>query len=378
MDRRKFLIGASGLAVSCTAASMAQEKESDLGKMPDYISSGAQLITDATPASDGFYFPAEWQPHDFTIMVLPPPQNWRGLGIPMPRVRRQWAAVANRLAEYEAVKLVVRAEDRAMARRLFSRDVEIVVFPVNDGWARDSGPTVLINPGGERRVAGFTFNGWGGKFPPYADDARLKAHLCQKFALPMYPIDLVLEGGAIAVDGQGTLLTTEQCLLNPNRNEQVDRSQAEKQLNTALGTSRVIWLDKGLEPDPITDGHIDGIAAFAKPGRVLLHTTEDRSDRNYKICRDARRRLQNATDAKDRELEIIELPLDSDLSHMNFYIANGCVLVPIAGRPEQDDRPMGILRDVFDDREVIGINSHVLAEGGGGIHCITQQVPMVG
>jgi agmatine deiminase len=376
MNRRQFLgqTGTAMAALSVVNAVMAAD-EPRKDKMPDYSSTGVKLLANSNPSADGFRFPAEWEQHDFTIMVMPPPQNWKGYGIPLEDVRGQWADVANKLSEFERVVMVVRPEDKRLARGILNGKIELVEFPVNDGWSRDTGPMFLVNGKGERRVAGFTFNGWGAKFPPYKDDAMLKARLCRHFDVPMYPIDLVLEGGAVAFDGQGTVLTTEQCLLHKNRNSAADRSRIETLLNQSLGTKKVIWLGKGLEPDPVTDGHIDGIAAFIDAGVVLLHTTDDRSDRNYAICQDAKRRLKEATDAKGRKLEVIELPLDSELSHMNFYIANGCVLVPIAKRRDEDSRPMGILREVFPDRKVIGIDGTVLGEGGGGIHCITQQVP---
>ena len=344
-------------------------------RMPDYKVTGAKLLTGSTPAADGFYFPGEWAPHELTIMVLPPPQNWKGYGIPLEDVRGQWADVANRLSEYEHVLMVVRAQDTAIAKQIFSREIELIELPVNDGWARDSGPMVLVNGKGERRIAGFTFNGWGAKFPPYSDDALLKGSLAKHFEMPMYPIDLVMEGGAVAVDGDGTALTTEQCLLNKNRNAGADRARVEKLLNDSLGTKKVIWLGKGLEPDPITDGHIDGIAAFAAPGVVLLHTTDDRNDPNFAICRDAKRRLTEATDARGRKLDIIELPLDADHSHINFYIANDCVLVPTSSSRKHNEHALAILREAFPRREVVGIESEILGEGGGGIYCITQQIP---
>jgi agmatine deiminase len=375
MKRRDFIIGTSLLAAGCRRDLNAEVKEIALDDVPDYADSGAKLVSDSTPAADGFYFPAEWEEHERTIMVLPPPQNWKGYGIPLDEVRGQWADVANKLVEYEPVLMVVRKEDRQIAKKLLSNKIEVVEFSVNDGWSRDSGPMVLVNGKGERRVAGFTFNGWGAKFPPYADDAQLKARLCKHLNMPMYPIDLVLEGGAVTVDGEGTCITTEQCLLNTNRNKTTSREAIEKKLNASLGTKKVIWLGKGLEPDPVTDGHIDGIAAFANPGTVLLHTTSDRGDPNFKICQDAKSRLQNSTDSKGRAFEVIEVPLDGDVSYINFYIANDCVLVPITGHSKQDDRPMGILREVFDEYDVIGIDSSILGEGGGGIHCITQQVP---
>ena len=376
MDRRDFLTRST-----CTAAAWAglnqfgYAEEKNLSQMPDYQSTGVELIPHSTPTADGFRFPGEWEERESTIMVMPPPQNWKGYGIPLEDVRGQWADVANKLSEYEKVLMVVHPTEAKLARKILNKEIELIEFAVNDGWARDSGPMVLVNGKGERRVAGFTFNGWGAKFPPYSDDALLKGRLCQHLDLPMYPIDLVLEGGAVALDGEGTLITTEQCLLHKNRNAAGDRAKIEKQLNDSLGTTKVIWLGKGLEPDPVTDGHVDGILAFAEPGVVLLHMTKDKSDPNYAICQDAKRRLREATDAKGRKFEIIELPLDSELSHMNFYIGNDCVLVPIAQKRDQDKRPMGILREVFNDYEVIGIDGTVLGEGGGGIHCITQQLP---
>jgi agmatine deiminase len=366
---------AIGLAKNLLAAGP-PSKQKDDNAIPDYSSTGVETWH-STPRADGFRYPAEWEEHDYTIMVLPSPQNWGDTEIRLADVRRQWADVANKLADYEHVLMVIRPEDRLVAKRLLSGDIERVEFPVNDGWARDSGPIFLVDGKGNRRVAGFTFNGWGAKFPPYQDDALLKARLCKHLNTPMYLIDMVLEGGGVCVDGEGTCITTEQCLLHANRNSQ-SRKQIEKTLNDSLGTEKVIWLGKGLEPDPVTDGHIDGMLAYTEPGTVLLHTTNNRNDVNHKITQDAKRRLRQATDAKGRKLEIIEVPLDGDLSHMNFYIANNAVLVPVTNDKRQDERPMGILKDVFQsDYDVVGIDCNILGKGGGGIHCITQQVPKV-
>lgn len=374
MNRRQFLQSAgAALSASVGAPPLLIGGEA----MPDYASTGVRMVRKSSPVGDGFYFPAEWEPHEYTIMALPPPQNWKGYGIPLKNVRGQWADVANALSEYEPVLMAVRPEDKQIARRLLSRDIELVEMPLNDGWSRDSGPMFVVNGKGDRRVAGFTFNGWGAKFPPYKDDALLKARLAKHLDVSMYPIDLVLEGGAVACDGEGTVLTTEQCLLNKNRNSAADRRRVEATLNNSLGTKKVIWLGKGLEPDPVTDGHIDGIAAFAAPGVVLLHTTDDRGDRNYRICRDAKRRLQQATDANGRKLEVIEIPLDATLSHMNFYIANDCVLVPVTDQRRENSRVLAILPEAFPGRKIVDVESTVLAAGGGGIHCITQQVPSI-
>ncbi|MGB7325777.1 MAG: agmatine deiminase family protein [Rubripirellula sp.] len=342
--------------------------------MPDYSSTGAEILR-ASPAADGFRYPAEWHEHDYSIMIMPSPQNWIDTGIPLADVRGQWADVANKLAEYEHVLMVVRPEDKRIAKKMLTGDIELVEFPVNDGWARDSGPMFVVDDKGNRRVAGFTFNGWGAKFPPYKDDALLKGRLCKHLSTPMYLVDLVLEGGGVAVDGEGTCITTEQCLLHKNRNMQ-SREDVERILKDSLAVEKIIWLGKGLEPDPVTDGHIDGMLAYAEPGTVLLHTTDDRRDPNYKITQDAKRRLAAATDAKGRKLEVIELPMDGDVSYMNFYIANDAILVPVTKDPQQDKRPFGILKEVFqDDYDVVGIDCNILGEGGGGIHCITQQVP---
>lgn len=377
MNRRNFLQQTSlGLAAFTATELFADSK--GLRRMPNYQPTGAHLLTGSTPAADGFRYPAEWEKHEATIMVLPPPQNWKGYGVSLRDVRGQWADIANALAEYEPVLMIVRPEDKNVAKSILSREIKLLELPVNDGWSRDSGPMIVVDAQGQRRIAGFTFNGWGAKFPPYKDDALLKARLSRAWGMPMYPIDLVMEGGAVAVDGEGTVLTTEQCLLNKNRNSASGRAEVEKVLNDSLGTKKVIWLGKGLTPDPVTDGHIDGLAAFAAPGVVLLHTTTDRRDPNYRICQDAKRRLQAATDAKGRKLKVIELPLDADLSHTNFYIANGCVLVPVTPRRRENERALAILREAFPRRKVIGVDSEVLGEGGGGIHCITQQVPAAG
>lgn len=373
---RRSWIGRSLISTAGVLGIGTSQAADSVDAMPDYRKTTARLISNSKPAADGFRYSAEWEKHESCIMVLPPPQNWKDYGIPLREVRGQWADVANTLSEFERVLMVVRPEDKALAGRLFSREIELLTLPVNDGWSRDSGPMFVVNRKGERRVAGFTFNGWGGKLPPYADDALLKARLCGHLKTPMYPIDLVLEGGAVTVDGEGTILTTEQCLLNKNRNTKRSRADIERLLNDSLGTKKVIWLGKGLEPDPITDGHVDGIACFAEPGVVLLHTTDDRNGRNFRIYQDAKRRLAAARDAKGRRLEVIEVPLTSlDVSYLNFYIGNGCVLVPTSGRRSENRRPLAIIKEAFPKRKTIGINCEVLGAGGGGIHCITQQVP---
>lgn len=372
-SRRRFLKLAGTSLLAGPTAVNARRAMPQKNKRPPYEITGVSLLQDSTPQDDGFFFPAEWHPHKATLMALPPAQNWQGFN--MADVRQEWANVANTLADYETVIMVVRPDDAATARHLLSSSIEIVKIPINDGWARDSGPIVLINALGEKRVAGFTFNSWGEKFKPYRGDALLKARLCSYLDMSFYPVDLVLEGGAISVDGEGTLITTEQCLLNPNRNPDKSREEIEQLLKQYLNVQKIIWLAKGTVPDPITDGHTDGLCVFASPGTVLLTTTDDRSDRNFAICQNAKKRLQETRDASGRKLTIIEIPIALDVLHINFYLANNAVIVPIANDPKQDDSPLAILKDVFPDRKIVGVGGRIIAKGGGGIHCITQQIP---
>ncbi|NEO87710.1 MAG: agmatine deiminase family protein [Spirulina sp. SIO3F2] len=342
--------------------------------MPNYTPTGVRLLG-STPRQDGFYFPAEDAVHEYTIMAFVPAQNWADNGLW--DAQEEWAATANAVSEFEPVLMVVDPSDRAAARQLLSSDIEQIEFPLNDGWSRDTGPIVLVNPATrERRIAGFTFNGWGAKFPPYNDDALLKAYLGAELGWGMYAIDLIMEGGGIIHDGEGTIITTEQCLLHRNRNPGWTKADVEAVFRDYLGAEKTIWLGKGLVPDPVTDGHVDGIAAYVEPGVVLLYTTDDRSDPNYAICQDAKARLSRATDAQGRRFEIVEMPLGS-VVHMGFYLVNGGVIVPIAEDPDEDDEPLAILQEVFPEREVVGVPGVVLAEGGGSVHCITQQVPRV-
>ncbi len=342
---------------------------------PDYARTGADIRT-TPPAEEGFFFPAEWTPHERTLMQFLPPQNFSRRDIAASQ--REWSDVANAVAEFEPVTMAVRAEDMASAARLVSSSVELIEMPLNDGWCRDSGPMILVNGGLERRVAGFEFNCWGEKFVPYDDDALVKARFAERFGMPFHPADLVLEGGAVHVDGEGTAITTEQCLLHDNRNPGRTKPEIEAILKGWLGVEKVIWLADGLVPDPFTDGHVDGIAAFAAPGVVLLHTTDEAGDPNQAITAAAREVLQNSTDAQGRTLEVIPVPLtDANVTHMNFYICNGAVIVPVTGRARKDDAPLEILKDAFPGREIVPVGGHLIAEGGGGVHCITQQMPAV-
>jgi agmatine deiminase len=337
-----------------------------------------------TPKADGFRMPGEWEAHSGCLMAFPTPQNWegcwRGEGGPkrcnwLEIARKDWAAAAKTVAQFEPVTMLANLGEGDLARAACGTGIQVLEFPLNDAWTRDSGPLWLKDAHGRTRLGHFSFNGWGNKFPPWNDDAALAGRLAGHWGLGLYGTSLVGEGGAISVDGEGTILTTEQCLMNPNRNPGRTKAQVESDLCELLGGTKVIWLAKGLSPDPITDGHVDGICVFARPGTVVLQRVDDPSDPNAAITADARKRLEAATDAQGRKLEIIDMPVwPPTLTYLNFYLANGGVVVPAAGDPAYDEPAFAVLRKAFPDRKVVGVVGEAIAAGGGGIHCITQQM----
>ncbi len=329
--------------------------------------------------------PAEWEEHERCIMVFPTAQNWTNCwagtdGVRrcdwLDRAREDWSQTARAVAEFEPVLIVANQGEGALARSMCGEGIEVIELPVNDSWSRDSGPIFLSDAKGRLRASLFRFNSWGEKFLPYGDDAKLGAGLCEHLGIAAYQAPMVLEGGAISTDGQGSLLTTEQCLLNKNRNPNLTRAEVEDVLCRWLGLERVIWLGRGTaRKESITDGHVDGLCVFVASGVVMLHVTADSSGPDFDVWRDARSRLEAMTDARGRKLEVIELPRAKGISHINFYVANGGVVVPITGSPEVDDRPLGIIREAFPGRRVVGVSGLAIAAGGGGVHCITQQIP---
>jgi agmatine deiminase len=278
--------------------------------------------------------------------------------------------------------------------------VTVVELSSDDAWMRDIGPTFVVDDAGGRRGVDWRFNAWGGLYEHFEQDEATAARVLEIEGAERYRAPLVLEGGSIHVDGEGTVLSTEQCLLNPNRNPELDRQEIERLLCEYLGASRVIWLGDGLPHDE-TDGHIDNLACFVAPGVVLLTEPDDPEDPAFAVCEDARRRLQSATDARGRSLEVIGMPPPRALSitaaeaagvlavrgtyprragdrmaasYVNFYPANGRVVFPLLD-PERDDQAAGVLRECFPGREVVGVAGREILLGGGNVHCITQQVP---
>ena len=321
--------------------------------------------------------PAEWSPHERTIMCWPARDDmWGEL---RPQAEASHAEVANAIAAFEPVVMAARPQDVPRARAACAEAVEIFEVALDDSWSRDSGPIFVSDAAAGRAGVHFGFNAWGGKFHPYADDAAFGARVLERLGIDRIDAtDFVLEGGSIAVDGAGTLVTTEQCLLNPNRNPQLGREEIEARLRELLGVQRIVWLGLGLVEDDDTDGHVDNICAFVEPARALLQTVADERDPNFEPSR------ENVERARAAGLEVEELELLPRLSwdgpptvvpYTNFYVCNGAVIVPISD-PETDDEALGRIGALYPDREVVGVGGATLAKGGGGVHCITQQVPL--
>jgi agmatine deiminase len=243
----------------------------------------------------------------------------------------------------------------------------------------------VTGAGGRRAGVDFRFNGWGGKFLPYERDDALPRALLAALGIDRFEAPFVLEGGSVCVDGEGTLITTEQCLLNPNRNPGLERAEIETLLGEYLGIEKVIWLPNGLVEDHDTDGHVDNVAAFIGPGRVLVQTVADVSSPNYEPLLENLSVIRSATDARGRPLEAVELDVlpptevrgrAGCVPYTNLYLANGAAIVPVSGDdPDRDAAVLSMLASVLAPREVAPAPGRMLAEGGGGVHCITQQVP---
>jgi agmatine deiminase len=320
--------------------------------------------------------PAEWAPHDRCVMAWPARADmWRGQ---LDRAKADYAVIARVIARTEPVLMVAPPGAGAEAAAACgTRGVEVVEWPIDDSWARDTG-AVIVNDDGRKVGVDFAFNAWGGKFLPYDEDARFASRMCDHLGIAGVAAGpFVLEGGAVSVDGEGTLLTTEQCLLNPNRNPTMTRGEIDDELHRWLGAARVVWLPHGILEDTDTDGHVDNVAAFVGPGRVVAQTTADRDDANYERLR------RNVAVLAGAGLDVVELDVlpratvDGEpviVPPLNAYLANDAVVVPVVdGEPAR--RATAIWQEIFPDREVTGVPGATLAYGGGGVHCITQQVP---
>lgn len=359
----------------------------------------------STPRYDGFRMPGEWEPHQQTWMLWPSRSDvWRNGGKP---AQRTLLELATTIAQFEPVTVGASKEQFLVARNMLPDNVRVIEITYDDIWVRDNGPTFVINNCGEIRGVDWEYNAWGGfnggLYWPWDQDNLVPQKIMGIENVDRYkPENFVLEGGSIHVDGEGTMLTTEECLLHENRNPHLSKKQIEQVLKDYTGVEKVIWLGKGTYED-VTWGHVDNLACFIRPGVVALHWTDDESDPQHAISVDAYERLTNATDAKGRKLEVhkihapnpsfitkeeaegfdvIEgtLPLVEghrvDHSYINFYIVNGGAIVPTFD-DEHDAAALESLQKLMPERKVIGLYAREIAMAGGIFHCITQQQPAV-
>jgi agmatine deiminase len=321
--------------------------------------------------------PAEFATHERTVMCWP--TRTEIYGERMSEARRAHAAVAKTISGYEPVTMIANERDAAVAQDLCGSGVEIAVLPIDDSWFRDSGP-IYVTDGHDREGTCWIFNGWGGKYHPIDADAQVARAWLQLRGERQRAVDMVLEGGSITTNGEGLLVTTEQCLLHPNRNPTLSRKQIADRLCRELGQERVVWLPFGLHLDDDTDGHVDNVAAFCSGDTLIMQGCDDVSEIDHQ------RMATNQEVARRAGLIVREIPvlpfvdIDSKrvvVPYLNFYVVNGGVIVPTSGHPADDDM-LALLAEWFPGRQVVGLDVGViLALGGGGIHCITQQIPAV-
>lgn len=358
---------------------------------------------DSTPKQDGYRMPGEFEPHKGVYILWPQrPDNWRNGGKP---AQKTFVNVAKAISEFEHVTVGVNDDQYANARTMLPDNVEVVEMSNDDSWVRDCGATFVINDKGDMRGVDWTFNSWGGLvdglYFPWDKDDRVAQKMTELEHVDRYRLDdFVLEGGSIHVDGEGTLIATEECLLSKGRNPQLSKEQIEEVLKEHLNLEKVIWLKKGIYLDE-TNGHVDNIANFVKPGEIALAWTDDKNDPQYAISKENLDILENATDAKGRKIKVDKLYLPKPItitkeesegvdavdgtlprtegerlaaSYVNYYTANGGIVFPLFNDPA-DEKAKATLQALYPDRKVVGVPAREVLLGGGNVHCITQQVP---
>lgn len=358
---------------------------------------------DGTPINDGYRMPGEFEPHKGCWMLWPErTDNWRLGAKP---AQKAFANVASAISQFEPATMCVSHYQFANARNMLPDPIRVVEISSNDAWMRDCGPTFVTNAKGNIRIVDWDFNAWGGLkgglYFPWDLDRAVTQKVGEIERIDRYDAPLVLEGGSIHVDGEGTLITTEECLLNSNRNPDLSKEDIESYLRAYLNIEQIIWLAQGVYNDE-TDGHIDNICCYIRPGVVALTWTDDKKDPQYAISMDAYERLSNAIDAKGRKLEVHKIHQPNPIittreesafvdavggtlprnegdrmtaSYINFYIANGGVVMPVFDDPH-DELALVKLRELFPDREVVSVFAREILLGGGNIHCITMQQPL--
>lgn len=337
------------------------------------------------PRDLNYKMPPEWSAHTRTFISWPVqasmcyPEDYEA-------VCRGYAEIIQAMAEFEPVTVVANPTDMEMLPRFFQNErIDWLAIEHNDAWLRDNGPTFLVHDNGDVAGVNWRFNAWGGKYTPWDLDDQVAPQILKHFGLKQFDAPLIMEGGSIHVDGEGTLITTEECLLNANRNPELTRERIEDNLKKFLHIEKVIWLKTGLFGDE-TDGHVDNIACFAAPGKILMQVCNDPEDDNYAITQENLKILNSETDAQGRKLEIIPIqqPPRMDyndhrltLSYLNFYFVNGGIILPVfGGQAEETDRlAVQVLSKIFPERRIRTVNGMAIIREGGNVHCTTQQMP---
>jgi agmatine deiminase len=349
-----------------------------------------------TAAAAGFSMPPEWSPQEAVWLSWPveDPRHWGGAKREM--IWAKFAEIAAAISRFEPVRINAPGADHAAIRTACLRAkavperVELFDHPHDDVWCRDHGPIFVKHAAtGEVAVTDWEFNAWGGKFPPWDQDNAIPAKIATSLAMRQFQGGMILEGGALEINGTGQLLTTEAVLLNPNRNPGLSREQIEQHLRDGLGVTEILWLKQGIEGDD-TDGHIDDLARFTDPHTLLACVDRSSHSPNQQILAENLGRLRSFLGPNGRAFEVVEIPLPEacevpgwrlpvlPASYVNFLIVNGGVLVPTFRQLKNDDRALGMIRELFPEREVVGIDCLDLVEEGGTLHCISQQQPAAG
>jgi len=344
-----------------------------------------------SPKESGYYFPAEFAPHEATWLSWPHKEaSWPGK---IDSIYPNYSLFVKYLAESELVRINV--VDEAMKHFAIShlqkagvnmQQVEFFMHPTNDAWCRDHGPAFLINPNAEIKkiIVDWNYNAWGNKYPPFDLDDVIPALIGKHFNIPVYHPGIVMEGGSVEFNGKGALLTSTACLLNENRNPQLSQSKIEEYLYTYYGVEQVLWVAEGIVGDD-TDGHIDDTVRFVNEDTVITVIEENMNDANYELLQNNLRQLKQMRLLNGKQLTIIELPMPDEIiyedqrlpgSYANFYISNKYVIVPTF-RSAKDEQALQVIADCFPDRETVGIDSTDIIWGLGSFHCLSQQEPLV-
>ena len=363
MQRRQLLSATMGLAAGATAG------------LP---------VFSAMAADRNWRMPDEGERHAATWMAFGANDEVWGRRLKS-GAQANLARIAQTIASVEPVHMLVNEQDYDLAARLCGNKVNLVVQPIDDLWMRDTGPVFVKNATGALSGVNFNFNGWGKK-QEHQKDAQVAGFVARRAGVPVLKSSLVLEGGGIEVDGHGTAIITESCVLNPNRNPGVSKAQCEQELRLTLGIEKVIWLP-GIAGRDITDGHTDFYARFCAPGVVVAGIENDRASPEYAVTQRHLEILRKATDARGQLLKVVRMPgpdyvrpqyenKEFAAGYINFYVCNGAVICPEFGHAQADRNTKAILREQFPGRDIVQLNIDAIAAGGGGIHCTTQQQPV--